>query len=336
MQLLRRDGILVERPAFGLSAGKFLRVHRALIGASGFYVALMIVFIGAAPSVFLKTDAYTAVFVSLPLLVIIAVPMVFVVAAGEIDLSFASTVGICALVFAEATQGGVNPFVALVLAIIAGVAAGAANAILVLYVGLPSLVATLGMYFFLRGIVQLVSQGIGIPLDFMQYSFFTRLFVGHIGSFPVQMIWGLGLGLVGLFLFNRHRFGAHICAIGDNMLAATEMGINVRRVKALAFMYVGATSAIVGVLSSLININFFPTVGDGLLLTVLAAVFVGGTPAWGGVGTVAGAIVGAFTISFIEPGIIAIGLTGFYTQFFYGLVIILSLVGHRFAVRHAR
>jgi simple sugar transport system permease protein len=327
---------LVEKPTFAPDAARVFRVHRALLGALGFFVVLMIVFIVAAPSVFMNTDAYTAVFVSLPLLVILAVPMVFVVAAGEIDLSFASTVGVTALVFAQAAQGGVNAFAALVLAILAGLGAGALNAVLVLYVGLPSLVATLGMYFFLRGIVQLVSQGIGIPLDFMQFDFFTRMFVGRIGSFPVQMLWGLGLGLVGLFLFNRHKFGAHICAIGDNTLAATEMGIAVRRTKALAFMYVGAAAAVVGVLSSLININFFPTVGDGLLLTVLAAVFVGGTPAWGGVGTVAGAVVGAFTISFIEPGIIASGLTGFYTQFFYGLVIILSLVGHRFAVRHAR
>jgi simple sugar transport system permease protein len=284
--------------------------------------------------VFLVADAYTAVFVSLPLLIILAAPLVFVVASGEIDLSFPSTVGVTALVFAETAH--TNAGLALVLAILAGIGAGAVNAILVMRFGLSSLVATLGMYFFLRGIVELVSQGIGIPLDFMQFSTFHNVLVGRIGSFPVQMLWGLGLGLVGVVLFNRHKFGAHIRATGDNTLAATEMGIDVRRTKTLAFMYVGASAAIVGVLSILININFFPTVGDGLLLTVLAAVFVGGTPAWGGVGTVAGAIVGAFTISFIEPGIIASGLTGFYTQFFYGLVIILSLVGHRFAVRHAR
>jgi simple sugar transport system permease protein len=58
-------------------------------------------------------------------------------------------------------------------------------------------------------------------------------------------------------------------------------------------------------------------------------VFVGGTPTWGGVGTVGGALVGAFTVGFIESGIIAVGLTGFWTQFAYGAVVILSLVGHR-------
>jgi simple sugar transport system permease protein len=334
MDVLRRRVPLVERPLFGPYAARTFQVHRALLGALAFFVLMMVVFIVAAPTVFLQVDAYTAVFVSLPLLIILAAPLVFVVASGEIDLSFPSTVGITALVFAETAH--TNAGLALVLAILAGIGAGAVNAILVLRFGLSSLVATLGMYFFLRGIVQLVSQGIGIPLDFMQFSTFDSVLVGRIGNFPVQMLWGLGLGLVGVVLFNRHKFGAHIRATGDNTLAATEMGIDVRRTKTLAFMYVGASAAVVGVLSILININFFPTVGDGLLLTVLAAVFVGGTPAWGGVGTVAGAIVGAFTISFIEPGIIASGLTGFYTQFFYGLVIILSLVGHRFAVRQAR
>src|SRR5262249_24935336 len=159
---------------------KTFQVHRALLGALGFFVVMMVVFIVAAPTVFLEIDAYTAVFVSLPLLIILATPLVFVVAAGEIDLSFPSTVGITALVFANAAQGGITSVAALVLAILAGIGAGAVNAILVLRFGLSSLVATLGIYFLLRGIVQLVSQGIGIPLDFMQFSTFHDVFVGRI------------------------------------------------------------------------------------------------------------------------------------------------------------
>ena len=69
--------------------------------------------------------------------------------------------------------------------------------------------------------------------------------------------------------------------------------------------------------------------GDGYLWTVLAAIFVGGTPRIGGIGTVAGGIVGAFTVGFIESGIVAAGLTGYWTQFIYGIVIVLSLVTHR-------
>jgi simple sugar transport system permease protein len=107
------------------------------------------------------------------------------------------------------------------------------------------------------------------------------------------------------------------------------MGINVRWVKIAAFAFVGLASGFAGVLAILINANFWPTVGEGYLLSVLAATFVGGTPTWGGIGTVAGGVVGAATVGFIETGIIAAGLTGFYTQFFYGLVIVVSLITHR-------
>jgi simple sugar transport system permease protein len=65
-------------------------------------------------------------------------------------------------------------------------------------------------------------------------------------------------------------------------------------------------------------------------------VFVGGTPSWGGVGTVVGGAIGGGIVSFIETGVIASGLTGYYTQFFYGLIIILSLIGHRFSGKRHR
>ena len=93
---------------------------------------------------------------------------------------------------------------------------------------------------------------------------------------------------------------------------------------------VGLGAALAGVLSVLVNRNWWPSTGDGLLLPVLAAVFVGGTPTWGGVATVVGSSIGVFIISFIEAGIISAGLTGYHTRFFNGLVIIASLIGHRF------
>ena len=71
-------------------------------------------------------------------------------------------------------------------------------------------------------------------------------------------------------------------------------------------------------MSTLINTTFWPSSGDGYLLSTLAAVFVGGTPTWGGVGTIGGAVIGTFIVGFMQTGIIAAGLTGFYTQFFYG------------------
>jgi simple sugar transport system permease protein len=114
-------------------------------------------------------------------------------------------------------------------------------------------------------------------------------------------------------------------------MSAAETGVKVDRVKITAYMLSGLAAALAGVISGLINNAFWPTSGDGYLLTTLAAVFLGGTPTWGGVGTVFGAAIGAFILSFLETGIISVGLTGFYTRFFFGLIIVLALVSHKFS-----
>jgi ribose/xylose/arabinose/galactoside ABC-type transport system permease subunit len=317
---------LTRRPRGVMS---LLSQYRELASALAFFVLMMLVFTIASPSVWLNSLSYTAVFVSLPIYIILAVSLVFVVVAGEIDLSFASVVGVAALVFSEFVLAGWNPYLCLVLAILAGGVAGLINGMLVAYFGLSSLIVTLGMNFFWRGFIQIITNGSGAPLAFLQPTSFHNVFVGQIGIIPVQMLWAAGFAALGVVLFTYHKFGAYVRFVGDNSQSAQEMGINVRLVKMASFVFVGLASGFVGVLAILINNNFYPTVGDAYLLIVLAAIFVGGTPGIGGVGTVAGAIVGAFTVGFIESGIVAAGLTGYWTQFIYGIVIVLSLVTHR-------
>ena len=327
----RAEELLSDYAGTRLSGlARLVRKNRAFFAASGFFVVLMLSFITANPGVFLELGVYIAVLVTLPLVMIPAVASVFVIATGEIDLSFPSTVGLSALVFAKSVASGLDPTLSLFLGLLVGCGVGLMNAFLVVYLGLSSLVATLGALFLIRGIIQVVSDGLPIDVTSLSASTFGHIFVGQIGSFPVQMFWAIGFASLALVLFNHHRFGAHICFVGDNGKAAREMGINVGWVKTRAFMFVGLGAALVGVLSVLVNRTFFPTMGEGLLLTVLASVFVGGTPTWGGVGSISGAVVGGLTVSFIESGIIgAWGLSGFYTQLFYGLVIILALAGHR-------
>ncbi len=236
--------------------------------------------------------------------------------------------------FSEFVLVGWNPYLCLVLAILAGGVAGLINGILVAYFGLSALIVTLGMNFFWRGFIQIITNGSGAPLAFLENTSFHNVFVGQVGIIPVQMLWAAGFAILGIVLFTYHKFGAYVRFVGDNSQSAQEMGINVRLVKVVSFVYVGLASGLVGVLAILINNNFYPTVGDGYLLTVLAAIFVGGTPGIGGIGTVAGGIIGAFTVGFIESGIVAAGLTGYWTQFIYGIVIVLSLVTHRLYSPH--
>jgi simple sugar transport system permease protein len=307
----------------------YLQRHREFGSALGFAIMMFAVFTIASPGVFLKPQIYTAIFISLPIPMILAVALVFVIVAGEIDLAFPSVVGVSALVFTSVVSPGGNPWLGLVLALIAGLLAGMCNGFLVAYLGLSSLVVTLGMNFLWRGLIQIVRQGNGAPLTFLNKTDLYQVLVGHIGGVPIQLVWGVLFAIVAGLLFTRFRFGSQVACVGDNIEAAREMGINVKLVKMMAFAYVGLAAGLAGVLAILINNNFWPTVGDGYLLSVLAAVFIGGTPTWGGVGTIAGTVVGALTVGSIETGIVAAGLTGYFTQFFYGVVIVLSLITHR-------
>lgn len=311
----------------GLTA--FIAKNRRAFSALLVFAVLILGFIVANPKVFLNPLAYRAVFISLPVSIILAASLVFVVTAGEIDLSFGSIMGLATLGFAAAVAAGWSPFLGLLAALVIGILAGILNGLLVTKVGLSSLVVTLGMNFLWRGFINIMTQGEGIPLTQLRGGTFFNLFVGDIGLLPAQMIWGVLFAVIATLLFNYHKFGSHICCIGDNPESAREMGIHVNRTKIYAFALVGLAAAFAGVMSTLINTTFWPTTGDGYLLPVLAAVFVGGTPTWGGVGTVPGAVIGAFIVGFIETGVIAAGLTGYYTRFFYGLIIILSLIGHK-------
>jgi simple sugar transport system permease protein len=160
------------------------------------------------------------------------------------------------------------------------------------------------------------------------------MLVGRIGGrIPAQMLWTIGIAVALWFLLNRHRFGAHVYLVGDNVESAKMMGVNTDRVRILVFAILGAAAGFAGVLASLEVSYFWPTVGEGQLLPTIAAVFLGGTSVFGGIGTIFGTTVGAFFAGSIEPGIVSIGLTEFYTQVIYGAIIVLSLTMQAIVMR---
>jgi ribose/xylose/arabinose/galactoside ABC-type transport system permease subunit len=308
----------------------FLFTHRAVFGTLAVLVLMMLVFFAANATVFLRWQIYSSVLVTLPVAIFLVVPLVFIVTVGEIDLSFPATFGVAAWVFALVAQAGLPTIVAVLAAIVAGGLIGAFVGGLVLYGNLSSLVATLGMNFMLRGFILIVTQAKSIALVDMMDDPLAKVLSGDVFGVPAQMFWAIGFVVIASQLYDRHRFGARLHCAGDNPDSAAQMGIDVKRVKLMAFAFMGVGAGLAGVFSTLINFTWWPTAGDGYLLTAIASVFVGGTPTWGGIGTVVGGALGATIVSFIQTGVVAAGLSGFYTQFFNGLIIILALLGHRF------
>jgi len=308
---------------------RFVDANRAALGALSVLVVMTAIFIAANPHVFLGWNIYRSVLTTLPVTLFLVVPLVFVVTAGEIDLSFPATMGLSAWIFALVVQAGFNPVVGLAAALVTGTLLGALVGALVVYFRLSSLIATLGMNFMLRGVIEIGAQGKSIALVSLARGWARSVFAGVAFGVPIQVIWALTFVAFSSLLFNRNRFGAHVKIVGDNPDSARQMGIDVNAVRITTFVFVGLGAALAGFFSTMIDFTWWATSGDGYLLPALASVFVGGTPTWGGVGTVAGGAIGALIVSLIQTGIVGAGLSGFYVQFFNGLIIIISLIGHR-------
>ena len=308
---------------------RFVLGNRASLGTLAVFVVMMLIFFAFAPRIFSHWPIYNSVLLTLPVSLFLVVPLVFIVTVGEIDLSFPATMGFSAWIFALLVQAGVDPFLGMIAAVITGMLLGLVVGTIVVYAGLSSLVATLGMNFLLRGLIMIPTEGRSISLSSLGDTLAYNLFSSSVGGFPIQVVWALIFVIISIFLYNRHRFGVRVRAVGDNPDSAAQMGIDTKRIRVATFIFMGLGAALAGIFSTMINFTWWPSAGDAYLLPTLAAVFVGGTPTWGGVGTVAGGAIGAVIVSFIQTGIVAGGLSGFYVQFFNGLIIILSLLGHR-------
>jgi ribose/xylose/arabinose/galactoside ABC-type transport system permease subunit len=308
---------------------RFLFSNRAALGSLAVFAVMLLIFFVANPRVFSNWGLYAAVLTTLPVALFMVAPLVFVVTSGEIDLSFPAMMGFASLVFAYVVQAGFDPFLGIAAALVVGSLLGFGVGALVVYGGLSSLVATLGMNFMLRGLILIVTNSKSIAVPQLRDSLAFKITSTQIWGIPLQIVWAIAFVVFCALLYNRHRFGAQVHVVGDNPDSANEMGINVNLVRVKVFAFMGVGAALAGVFSTMINFTWWPTSGDGYLLPVIASVFVGGTPPWGGIGTVLGGAIGALTVSFIQTGVLGVGLSGFYVQFFYGLIIILSLLGHR-------
>ena len=322
---------------------RFARANSAQLGILGVFLALWLIFIISAPKTFLAPQIYSAFMASIPFFAIMAIPLTLVVIAKEIDLSFGSIMAMGMVSFnytyfatAFLHNATIQVFLSIVAALLTGAIIGWLNGFIIVKFGIPSLVVTLGTQFLWRGAVLVLTQGANFSLEYIKQTFFYPLLVGKVGPyFPMQMFWLIVVTIIGWVLLNRHRFGAHIYLTGDNVNSAELMGVNTGRVRVRAFMLIGLVAAFAGLLYSFYVAYFWPSVGDGYLLNTLASVFLGGTSVFGGTGTILGTFLGAFIIGAIEAATVAVGLTGFWTQFIYGLIIVLSVIMHTYLRKRA-
>ena len=303
------------------------RTHALQIGITIVMFVLWGIFAIGSPQTFLSINIYQSFMSTTPIFAIVALPLTMVVITGEIDLSFPSIMAFGMLVFSTVMVATGNLWLALAGCLLAGSLAGTMNGWIIVRFGVPSLVVTIGTQFFWRGVVQVVTNGNGTSLLPTRGTFFYELFVGRLfGLIPMQMIWTVIIAILCWVFLNRHRFGAHIYLIGDNQESARLMGINVAQRKMLVYGITGLAAAFAGMIASLEVTYYWPTLGEGYLLNTLSSVFLGGTSVFGGTGTIYGTFIASFIVGAINAGIVAVGLSGFWTQLIYGVIVVGSVV----------
>jgi ribose transport system permease protein len=253
---------------------------------------------------------------------VMAVAVVFVLSAGEIDLSLGAVVALSALVTADLMQSH-SAVLAIAAGLGVGIGVGVVNGLFVTALVLPSFLVTLAS----MGVVTGVARSI---TDFQSVAVENQRFVdifgsGNLGPIPGLAFWALGAVALGHFVFRHRRFGAHVVAVGDNARAARAAGIRVDRVRLAVFILSGASAALAAILYTGRLQGASYTLGEQDLLTVIAVVVIGGTRLFGGEGSVIGALVGSLLMGMLTNGLILWGLTSSEQLIAQGALLLLAI-----------
>ena len=253
---------------------------------------------------------------------VMAVAVVFVLSAGEIDLSLGSVVALAALVTAEVMQSQ-SAVLAVVAGLGVGLGVGAVNGLFVTLLRLPSFLVTLASMGIVAGLARTITNLESVAVE--NRTFIDIFGSGNAGPIPSLALWGLGAVALGQFLFRHQRFGAHVVATGDNVRAARATGIRVDRVRFAVLALSGTSAAVAGILYTGRLQGATYTLGEQDVLTVIAAVVIGGTRLFGGEGSVVGALVGSLIIGTLTNGLILAGFSPSEQLISQGVLLLLAI-----------
>lgn len=301
-------------------------------GFTMYPVLLLLVIVGAlvAPR-FLSTTNLINILEQVSVLGLTTIGLTFVVLIGRLDLSLEGIVGfapmLAAVMLVPASAGGFGfelpGWMGLIIALGAAGLIGLFNGFMVVRVGLNPFISTLGLLVLLRGGVLIISNGRSIysPGRALTYLGSERL-LGIPLSVFVFLIVALIVGLV----FQYHRYGRALYAVGGNEEAARAAGINVDRVIWSAFVFAGLLAGLAGVLMTGRLDSAVTTQGEGIIFSAFAAAVIGGVSLGGGKGNIIGVISGVLLIGVINNLLTLAQVPSFYVQASTGAVIIVAAV----------
>ncbi|WNV73862.1 ABC transporter permease [Geodermatophilus sp. DSM 44513] len=323
-----------DRDAAPVEEEKPKTTLQRLLGAQAFQILgvlliLIVLFSLAEPDAFLSVNNFRNVVVNVSILAIIGVGMTFVIVTGGIDLSVGSVLVFSGVVAAKVMEalGGQGVGVSIVGALVAcgaGTLWGLFNGVVVARLKVPPLIVTLGTLGMALGAAQILTGGIdlrGAPTVLTDTIGFGRLF----GQIPYLSLIALAVVVVGAVVLHRTRFGRYTYAVGSNGEAARRVGVKADRHLILVYTLAGSCAGLAGIL----NLAFFSSTTiagqSNTALNVIAGVVIGGTSLFGGIGTIAGTVIGLFIPAVLQNGFVIMGVQPFWQQVVVGAFLIAAV-----------
>jgi rhamnose transport system permease protein len=303
-----------------------LRYKREL-SVAGAYVLMLVILAVRAPRFFGSGEFGDILVASAPMLVA-AVGMSLVILCRQIDISIGSQLAICCIVAGWLSQRGwPMPLVALATLQV-GALMGAVNGLLVAFLNIPSIVATLATLVILREAKRWLNRGVmikGLGDDFQWFG------LGQTGGqWAIVVI--AGIVFVVFALAMRYlAAGRAIYAVGSDQEAARLAGVRPRRVTFAVFVVMGMLTALAALLTAVRLPHVDPKTGEGgFELAVIAAVVVGGIAISGGRGTLIGSLIGVALLGTIRSALVFLGAEAYWDKAIQGAIILAAVASDAF------
>jgi len=327
---IRHMGLAAGNP---LARMETLLVRRSSLVALISVLGLVVVFSILTPDTLLTGVSFSNIITFSVILGIIVIGVAILMVAGEFDLSVGSTFAVVGFTYGVLiSQGGMNVWLAALVAVAAGALLGLFNGTVVVKSGNPSFIITLGMLLAYRGVARAIGGGRVVSYASDDSPFLFSMLNSGItalnelsapaGNFRTSIIWFALLALVFAFVLHRTRFGNWVFATGGNRDAAQAQGVPTARVKLVAFVLVGVLVGISSVINFAERTSIDPLAGNLWELFAVAACVIGGLRLRGGFGTVAGACLGIVMISLLRQGLVLVGLSIESFQAVFGFLLI--------------
>ncbi|ETS33606.1 autoinducer 2 ABC transporter permease LsrC [Photorhabdus temperata] len=300
---------------------KFIQNNREITAL----IAILALFglLGVIDRQYFSLQTVTLIFSSAQILILLAMGATLVMLTRNIDVSVGSITGLCAVIMGMSLNAGFSLPVSCLFTLLLGMCAGLFNGVLVTWLKIPAIVATLGTLGLYRGFMLLLTDGKwieGLPDELKSLSAPLWLNISPIGWLLMILVLAMA------WILAKTAFGRGFYATGDNLQGARQLGVRTNSIRIIAFSVNGVMAALAGIVFAS-QIGFIPNqTGNGLEMKAIAACVLGGISLLGGTGSVIGAILGAFFLTQINSGLVLLKLPAWWNDFIAGFVLLAVLV----------